>query len=158
MPKHQNKILLTIIIVFSFTAGNSQNINLKNDICQIKNHLAGELPRNEKRSWIYSRDGDKKKHVNPAAILLGGSLYIYQNVISKHLSADCLFSPSCSEFSKQSIREFGVVKGILSSIDRVNRCNRIAEHDLKNFSRNPLTNRYNDPVSRYRKGKGDDSV
>ena len=108
-------------------------------------------------SWIYSRDGDKKKHVNPAAILLGGSLYIYQNVISKHLSADCLFSPSCSEFSKQSIREFGVVKGILSSIDRVNRCNRIAEHDLKNFSRNPLTNRYNDPVSRYRKGKGDDS-
>jgi putative membrane protein insertion efficiency factor len=91
------------------------------------------------------------KKYNPVSLFLGGTLYIYQNVFSKHISADCLFTPSCSEFSKQAIKEYGIFKGTLLSIDRVNRCNRIAATGLKNYTVDQTSKRYPDPVSQYRK-------
>lgn len=84
-------------------------------------------------------------------MVFGGALYFYQNVLSKHISADCLYTPGCSEFSKQAIREFGLLKGIVLSVDRVNRCNRIAGIDLKHYDVDKNTNRYPDPVSKYKK-------
>jgi uncharacterized protein len=153
MQKQQNSLVSALLLLFLFLPVHAQKVDVPNDISFLKKHFYSNIPVASERSWIYSNDTTGTKHINPAGYLLGGSLYIYQNTISKHLSADCLFAPSCSEFSKQSIREYGIIRGILASLDRVNRCNRIAEHDLKNFSHDPVSNRYSDPVSRYRKIK-----
>ena len=123
----------------------------KSDIEHINSQLSQIQPDPYKRPYIYRNEPSLIKKINPAGILYGGSLYIYQNVLSKHISADCLFTPGCSEFSKQAIKEYGLLKGIILSVDRVNRCNRIAAQDLKHYTTDPKTNRYPDPVSRYRK-------
>ena len=35
----------------------------------------------------------------------------------------CRFYPSCSEYSKQSIQKFGLIKGSMVSIVRIGKCN-----------------------------------
>ncbi len=67
---------------------------------------------------------------NPLSLVFGGSLFFYQRVISPQISAGCAYEISCSNFSKQSIRMFGLVKGIALSTDRLTRCNKIASADF----------------------------
>jgi putative component of membrane protein insertase Oxa1/YidC/SpoIIIJ protein YidD len=129
----------------------AQHSRFRSDIEHIKVVLLQVQPDQFRRPYIYQNEPSLVKKFNPVSLLLGGTLYIYQNVLSKHISADCLFTPSCSEFSKQTIREDGILKGTLLSIDRVNRCNRIAATDLKNYTVDKKSKRYPDPVSRYRK-------
>jgi putative component of membrane protein insertase Oxa1/YidC/SpoIIIJ protein YidD len=132
-------------------SGSGQTDNFKSDIKHINKFLSQIPPDPSKRPYIYKDEPSLIKKINPVNLLIGGSLYVYQNVFSKHISADCLFTPSCSEFSKQSIKKYGLFKGILLSIDRLNRCNRIAAQDLKHKSVDQKTHRYPDPVSRYGK-------
>jgi putative component of membrane protein insertase Oxa1/YidC/SpoIIIJ protein YidD len=68
----------------------------------------------------------KKKIVkyNPVSLLFGGLLFTYQAVISSQIAADCPYEISCSAFSKQSIQEFGLIKGLALSADRVTRCTK----------------------------------
>ncbi len=151
MRKSVNKSLL-FFLIFSLTlCGSAQKSMFRSDIEHINSQLSQIQPDPYKRPYIYKNEPSLIKKINPAGMVYGGSLYIYQNVLSKHISADCLFTPSCSEFSKQAIKEYGLLKGIILSIDRVNRCNRIAAQDLKHYTIEPKTNRYPDPVSRYRK-------
>jgi len=114
-------------------------------------HLKRQLPVSEKRLWIYSSEPFSIKKCNPLGLIIGGSLYVYQNIIYRHIAADCLFTPNCPEFSRQVLKEEGLIKGGILSIDRISRCNRIAGQDLRHMSPDPLTHRYFDPVSLYRK-------
>lgn len=48
---------------------------------------------------------------------------IYQKYISKHIGNRCRFYPSCSEYTKQAIDKYGIIKGIFKGILRILRCN-----------------------------------
>lgn len=48
---------------------------------------------------------------------------LYKKLISPLLPSACIYEPTCSEYSKEAILKFGVIKGILLSILRVLRCN-----------------------------------
>ncbi len=74
-----------------------------------------------KNNWI---------RYNPVSLLFGGMLFVYQSVISSQISADCPYEISCSNFSKQSIQQFGLLKGVPISADRLTRCSKIAIKDL----------------------------
>lgn len=63
---------------------------------------------------------------NPVSLLLKGSMWSYQHVITKQLSSPCPYEISCSNFAKQSIEDFGVIKGTALAADRLMRCNRIS--------------------------------
>jgi putative component of membrane protein insertase Oxa1/YidC/SpoIIIJ protein YidD len=67
---------------------------------------------------------------NPISLLFGGGLYFYQKVISSQIQAGCAFDVSCSNFSKQSISKFGLLKGIALSTDRLTRCTRVSAVDF----------------------------
>jgi len=151
MQKSQIKILLFCLMVLTIPSCFSQSIRLKSDIEYLNTHLSNQLPVSKKRLWIYHDEPSAIKKYNPVGLVIGGSLYVYQNIIYKHISADCLFAPSCAEFCQQALKEEGLIKGSILSIDRINRCNRVAGQDLRHYSLDPLTNRYPDPVSRYRK-------
>ena len=150
MQKSVNSFLLFTLLASFGVLCSAQQISVKPDIELIHSQLSQSDPDPYKRPYIYQHETSFIKKYNPISLLLGSSLYVYQNVFSKHISADCLFTPSCSEFSKQAIKEFGLLKGTLLSIDRVNRCNRIAATDLRHSGVDPKTNRYPDPVSRHK--------
>lgn len=45
-------------------------------------------------------------------------------------SAGCRFEPSCSHYSEQAFREFGLFKGGLLSVKRIVRCNPWTQADF----------------------------
>lgn len=46
---------------------------------------------------------------------------IYQK-ISKYTPATCRFTPTCSEYTKQAIEKYGIVKGIWLGLKRIVKC------------------------------------
>lgn len=68
---------------------------------------------------------------NPVSLLFGGALFGYQRWISPLLASKCPYELSCSAFSKASIQEFGLVKGVALSADRLTRCTEFTMIDMK---------------------------
>jgi hypothetical protein len=58
--------------------------------------------------------------MNKIFILL---IKIYQNSLGLVFPKSCRFYPSCSEYSIQALRDYGVLKGGWLSFKRVLRCN-----------------------------------
>lgn len=46
---------------------------------------------------------------------------IYQK-ISKYTPASCRFTPTCSEYTRQAIVKYGVLKGSLLGVKRICKC------------------------------------
>ncbi|MCS7197630.1 MAG: membrane protein insertion efficiency factor YidD [Candidatus Bipolaricaulota bacterium] len=47
---------------------------------------------------------------------------LYQKLISPLLPRTCRFYPSCSEYAKQAIQKYGLVRGGWLAIKRISRC------------------------------------
>lgn len=46
----------------------------------------------------------------------------YQKNIRAAFNSSCRYMPSCSEYTKQAIEKYGVLKGICKGIGRIMRC------------------------------------
>jgi putative component of membrane protein insertase Oxa1/YidC/SpoIIIJ protein YidD len=156
MQRSKNRGLVVLIVFSLGISIYAQQIDFKSDLLIINKQLSEKLPDPYKRPYIYKNEPSLIKKINPVNILFGTTLYVYQNVFSRQLSAKCLYTPSCSEFSKDAIRKYGLLKGAILSVDRVNRCGKIPSIDLKNYRKDPGTNRYPDPASRYKREKKHD--
>jgi uncharacterized protein len=55
--------------------------------------------------------------------LLIAPIRVYQRVISPALGPRCKYHPSCSEYAAQSIRSYGVLRGLVLAGWRLLRCN-----------------------------------
>lgn len=62
---------------------------------------------------------------NPLYWTYRGLIGFYQQNISSQIASNCIFETTCSRFSKKLINEFGVVGGIILSLDRLGRCNKV---------------------------------
>ncbi|MBC8303862.1 MAG: membrane protein insertion efficiency factor YidD [Pelagibacterales bacterium] len=47
----------------------------------------------------------------------------YQSYISSLIGPNCRFSPTCSEYSINSFKKHGLIKGFYLSIKRISKCN-----------------------------------
>ena len=75
-----------------------------------------------------------------------GLIRLYQKFISSQDGPSCNFSPTCSHFGIGCIQEYGILRGILLTADRLIRCNGSkSSHHLKD----PRTGKYIDLVSDY---------
>lgn len=90
-------------------------------------------PAFEKRhiTFLGSESNSAFVKYNPFTLAFGSLLFVYQSALSPQISADCRFRMSCSAFSKASIREFGLIKGIALTSDRIMKCNRLAMTDAR---------------------------
>lgn len=49
-------------------------------------------------------------------------IYMYQNLISPLIPARCRYTPTCSQYSKESIKKHGPFKGIVLTFKRIIKC------------------------------------
>jgi len=80
-----------------------------------------------------------KNLINIIIIALISTIRFYQFFISPLLRSNCRYLPTCSEYSIESIRIHGPLKGLLLSVKRI-------------FSCHPLGSQGYDPVP-YKKGR-----
>lgn len=64
-----------------------------------------------------------KKIVNIPKKVLIYMIKIYQKHISPKMTRRCKYYPTCSEYARQSLDKYGIIKGSFLSIWRILRCN-----------------------------------
>jgi len=153
MHKWWNRHIIAILglsmFLLFFSQSKAQQVDTRADMQFI-------LDNTQKKSHFHERDYVFKEETsaiikyNPVSLTLGGLLYIYQNSISQQFSAGCLYHPSCSQFGKKAIAEYGFVKGIMLTSDRLTRCNEIAGLDIHPITIDEETQKSKDPVKLYR--------
>ncbi len=88
---------------------------------------------------------------NPLKLMARTLMYVYQKEITYMIGATCMYHPSCSEFSKQCIDQYGIIKGGLLTMDRLTRCNPLERRAIGVSQHKD--GRFDDPVSKYGKRK-----
>lgn len=123
-----NKILFTVIVL-SLISWNlfSQKSDIK--LISETDFHDHHFDKREVR-YIFSGSDNYILKYNPVSLSFGGLLYFYQAVISAQFSTSCMYRPSCSEFSFVIIKEYGLIKGIPLTADRLMRCNKLGAVDV----------------------------
>lgn len=75
-----------------------------------------------------------------------GLIRLYQKFISSQDGPACNFVPSCSRFGMGCIQEYGMLRGLLLTSDRLLRCNG---SESSHHYKDETTGKYIDPVSDY---------
>ena len=147
MQKFINKVLLVLVPGLLFALGSIGQTTSNLDLVQ-KQDFHDHRFHEHKVKYVFSESGPIVKY-NPLSLTFGGMLYLYQKVLSPQISSKCSYEISCSNFSKQSIKHHGLIKGIALSADRLSRCNKIAAYDIDvldiDFDRQKII----DPVEQY---------
>jgi len=89
-----------------------------------------EHDHSHRPKYVFSGSKSALVKYNPVSLLFGGMLYSYQRFLSPQLSTRCSYETSCSNFGKQAILKYGLVKGIALAADRLTRCNQLAAYDF----------------------------
>ncbi len=63
---------------------------------------------------------------------------LYQWFFSPILKTNCRFLPTCSEYSIQSIKYYGVIKGSFLSLKRISKCHPFGSHGFDPVKKNKL--------------------
>ena len=54
--------------------------------------------------------------------LLVGIIWVYQHTLSLMFGNACRFEPSCSRYMVESLRKYGLIRGLAKGLRRVSRC------------------------------------
>lgn len=73
------------------------------------------------KNWRVLRKTVLKPYLKAACIWL---IEFYQRHFSKHT---CLYTPTCSEYTKRCINNLGVISGIILGVWRILRCNPLSK-------------------------------
>lgn len=65
--------------------------------------------------------GDQKPETSSVKLVFLAAIQLFQKRISPIEGPRCGFSPSCSAFGHQSVREYGPVRGVMMTADRLMR-------------------------------------
>ena len=55
-------------------------------------------------------------------IVIVGNIKVYQFVVSPVLGPSCRHYPTCSEYSIESVKTHGVIRGLYLALKRISRC------------------------------------
>lgn len=131
MQNMSNKILILVILFYSiFTS--SQRIYAQSDKTDIE-ILKTKINFENSHKHSFGEVGSSKNFIGK---ILFGSLKFYKKNISQQISAECLYEISCSTFSQMALKEYGMLKGIALTADRLARCNRISGTTINDFRLN----------------------
>jgi len=147
-----NKILLLAVLAGFIFQPHSMGQTAE-DLILIKTQTSdrgGIHKHRHKVSFLLSDHPSPVVRYNPVTIALGSIMWTYQKIISPQFSSTCIYSPSCSSYSKDLIYDFGILRGIIFTADRLMRCNRIALIDFKSWEIEPVSGKIKEGTSYYR--------
>ena len=52
----------------------------------------------------------------------------YQLIISPIIGSNCRFLPTCSEYAIESLKSYGLIKGIFLTVKRIGKCHPWGSH------------------------------
>ena len=141
MVEYKRIAIVCIIMTFSsMLFPQSEIINKQMKLIKSHNPIMRELTP-ENLSFIIDETSEMK-------LVALWFIRFYQNFISSQHDNHqmCTFVPSCSRFGVSAIKSYGIVKGILITADRIQRCNPIGSRE---YILDSLTNKRVDPASQY---------
>jgi putative component of membrane protein insertase Oxa1/YidC/SpoIIIJ protein YidD len=65
---------------------------------------------------------NRAQKINPLFFTGSVFLFLYQNVISEQIQANCNFHISCSESARRGIYNYGLLRGMLVGINQLTSC------------------------------------
>jgi putative component of membrane protein insertase Oxa1/YidC/SpoIIIJ protein YidD len=150
----QALILLVIALAFISHAG-AQPPASDRDLLADRNFQDGAAFAQYRGTANSSRVMQSKRQrwlaqYNPVSLALKGAMLGYQRLMSQQLARSCPYQITCSNFSKLAIEEFGTLKGVFLSADRIMRCNRIGLLDVPAIDISPIDGTIADSPGRYR--------
>ena len=112
---------------------------------------ASDLAFIRKVNPIMSLKPQEVVHFNPQEtselkFVATGLIRLYQKFVSSQDGPTCNFQPTCSRFGMACIQEYGVIRGVLLTADRLLRCNG---SQSQYYHKDSVTGKYIDPVSDY---------
>ncbi len=145
-----------IFLLLIFFAVHSYGQNKTVDIELIKQRDSHTNPHNDAQHNHNNTDVLKYKKksfiikYNPISLVFTGAMFVYQNVVSPQISANCLYEISCSNFGKLAIYEFGLIKGIFITTDRLTRCNTMVIDEIPEYKYNTISGHVDDKPKYYK--------
>lgn len=131
------KLILSILLFFLF---NNINAQLKNDIELFENIF--EVNDNKHHHNLKNGDNEIEQIANVLFVS-------YKKFISSQDANHCVFYPSCSSYTIQSIKKNGII-GVFDGMDRLSRCNIFS---LENYPKYKNTKLLFDPVFELKNSK-----
>lgn len=99
--------------------------------------LGCQTQNNREKTSISKNDIETSSYTtNDVAILGNASIRFYQLFISSQDEPSCIFTPTCSHYATQALRQRGIV-GIFLAIDRISRCNPVNAQNSTLYLRTP---------------------
>lgn len=83
-------------------------------------------PSKYQKPTVYNKYKNHISTKNELDITFSLAFLFYKNFISSQDGATCSFHPSCSEYGMLCVKEYGVVKGGIKTMDRLTRCNSLS--------------------------------
>jgi putative membrane protein insertion efficiency factor len=76
------------------------------------------------------RDGILKMVLRILGLPLVAMIRVYQWIISPLIGPKCRFTPSCSNYSLEALKKYGLFKGVWLSVKRIARCHPWGGHGV----------------------------
>lgn len=128
-PRWLNKVF--VLLIFFFLTLHASGQNYKSDLALIeKNDFTKTKFNNRNVRFLLTKSKNPLIRYNPVSLTFGSLMFFYQKVLSPQFSTNCAYEISCSAFSIMCIHEFGMIKGIALSADRLTRCTQFAALDI----------------------------
>lgn len=112
--------IILILLISIAGVGKAQEIS---EIALLQNldehHAASKEKLSDKYHYV-------KQNTNELQFVMSGLFLFYKEFISSQDSQSCSFTPSCSEYALQAVKQQGIFKGMLNGFDRLSRCNSLS--------------------------------
>jgi uncharacterized protein len=118
-------LVFVLCVSICFCQQSEATLNEKIVNISFENHSKQKV---EKRKLLSFKK--KAAYLNPLNYLSTGFLFVYQNIFSEQIQANCTYETSCSEYAKLSIQKYGFFIGALKGFNQLSECapNAIYEH------------------------------
>ncbi|HBS88916.1 MAG: hypothetical protein A2W91_05680 [Bacteroidetes bacterium GWF2_38_335] len=138
--------LIIILSVSHLTAQNSVS-----DLQLLKNaDFENKKFERKKTEWMFKDAPNGFVKYNPVSLMLGGMMFFYQSSISPQFFANCLYNPTCSEFSKKLVKRYGIFKGVFLTADRLTRCNSFSARNIAPGKKDRVSGKVNETPDIYK--------
>lgn len=85
--------------------------------------LLGKSFATKPRERLASRYSLSRENPNELQAVFSGLFLLYKSFFSSQDNQRCSFHPSCSEYGLEAVKKLGVLRGMISTFDRLTRCN-----------------------------------